>query len=163
MSSNIILVFDNIKGETKEDMYASDNGIDIMSFAWSSSRGATMGAGKGRSEGTAQISEISLMKTMDKASTPIHKYMCEGGNLQANIYMLKSAGDDTKFAYYHLELKDVLITTYSVSAADGGGIPTETFSLAFEQFTETYTMQNDDQTAGEAIEFAWDVGAGKNA
>lgn len=163
MSSNIILVFDNIKGETKEDLYASDNGIDISSFSWSSHRGATMGAGKGRSEGTAHVGEISLSKTMCKASTPIHKYMCEAGNLQADLYILKSAGDDTKFPYYHLKLKDVLITNYAVSASDGGGIPMESLTLAFEEFTETYTMQNDDQTAGEEIEFAWNVGSGKNA
>jgi type VI secretion system secreted protein Hcp len=163
MASNIILVLDKIEGETKDSDYASENGIDLGSFSWSGSRGATTGMGKGRSEGIARLSNISLSKSMDKSSVNLMKFMCEAGNLKGTLYFLKSAGDDTKFAYFKIEMTDVMIADYSISASAEGGTPMESFSLAFEEFKEIYTQQNDDQTEGTAIEFAWNVGSGKNA
>ena len=163
MASNIILVLDSIEGETKDSDYESENGIDIGSFSWSGSRGVTTGMGKGRSEGIARVSNINLSKSMDKSSVNLMKYMCEAGNLQGTLYFLKSSGDDSKFPYFKIALKDVIIADYSVSASAEGGTPMESFSLAFEEFTETYTLQNDDQTSGAEIEFAWNVGSGKNA
>ena len=113
----------------------------------------------GWSGGTVSISEITLSKMLDEASTKLFQACCAGKmHTKALISVVKQA-TDTKTAnspYLTYALEGVYVVGYSASS--GGDRPSESFSLAFKKITIKY-MTADDKGAltAKAPEVSWDL------
>ena len=66
--------------------------------------------------------------------------------------------------YYRYELKNVLVTSYSVSgAAQSEDVPSEDFSLNFEEIKVTYTENDNKGKKKGNVEYGWKVEEGEKA
>ena len=79
---------------------------------------------------------------------------------KVEIHMTASYTDAGRVTYYAYELKDVMISSYSVS----GGCedkPSEAMSLNFEEIKSTYTECDNKGKKKGNVEYEWRVAEGK--
>jgi type VI secretion system secreted protein Hcp len=138
---------DGIKGESQDKTYKDK--IQIENWTWHVSNPASFERGQGGSSGVVNVNDISLTKFVDLSSKDLIKYLCAGNHMATGkLTVLKDTGADELLPYYVIDLKKVKVTSYSASAADSADKLMETFTLAFEQFLVTYTLQSETGGAG---------------
>ncbi len=69
---------------------------------------------------------------------------------------------DSRQTYLRYELKDVMVTSHSISGASQGK-PMESFSLNFEEIKVTYTEMDTKGNKVGKVEYGWNVPVGKKA
>jgi type VI secretion system secreted protein Hcp len=110
-------------------------------------------AGGGASAAKTEISPISISKLIDKSS-PVLFINCATGKRipTATLYARR---DGNVFDYFTLTLSDLLVSSVTQSAADGGII--ETVSLSFSKITLTYVEQNPNGAPGASVSSSFDL------
>ncbi len=156
MAGNIILELEGVEGESEDSVLKAK--IDISSFSWGLSNMAAGSLGKGSSAGTADLADISLQKTMDKSSTMLFINCAKGQHHPtATLHIRKTGGDDTPKDYLKYTLNEVYITSYSTGGSEGGGLPSESFSLNYAKIKMEYFIQDADGIMQPAGEQTYDV------
>ena len=138
MAADNFLKIDGINGESTDDKHK--DWIEILSYnfgvsqqASAAGRSATAAAASHR----ADFQDLSIVKLMDVASTPIFKACVKGTTIKEVILELCRAGGD-KQKYMEFKLSDVIIS--SVSTGGGGsGEATESVTFNFGKIVQTYT------------------------
>jgi type VI secretion system secreted protein Hcp len=153
-----------VQGEATD---ASHKGwIELASFQFSQSParsggGSSPGAGAGR----VNLSEISVTKHVDKASTPLRMAMGAGTHFKdAIIELTKPSADGRTATYYRVTMSDVAISSDRVNAASGASpTPTESVTFNFGKIAVEYSPQKADgspaqyQTVHEGYDIATNV------
>lgn len=149
-----------IKGNVTADGYADWIRLDSMQFGIG--RGISMEAGhmSNREATRPSISEVTVSKMMDASSSGMFKESVTGSEgVKVFIDVVKTGSDKIeKFVTY--ELEDVLVSSYSVSAGDGGA-PGESISLSFAKITMSYTAGGKDNKGGTPARVGYDLTLGK--
>jgi type VI secretion system secreted protein Hcp len=148
MAVNAYLYVDTVTGPS-----TSKTGfIDILSFSIGASNTSTYGAGASGMEakaGRADLSNLSIMKVLDKTSTTLFNHCCSGDILK-KVYILYDKPVGTEQAdYYRVYLQDALITSVQQSGSNEN--PTESVSFAFQAIEIAYKAEKDDGTLDGAI------------
>jgi type VI secretion system secreted protein Hcp len=162
MAMDMFLYFDTasgIKGETKDKVYKSKGGIDVLAWSWglSNSGSAHMGAGQGA--GKANFQDISFTKYVDLASTKLMTSCATGTHIKDAKLVVRKAGG-SPLEYLLIELSDCLISSYSTGGSGGEDRLTENVSLNFAIVKIDYKTQKEDGTEGtEKGNFAYDIPA----
>jgi type VI secretion system secreted protein Hcp len=137
MASDYLLELDGIKGESKDDFHRGT--LQIESFSWGVSNSAT-GAGIGHKQ-------FEFTKKVDKSSPLLFQSCCTGKHIpKAVLYGRKSTAEPS--AYYTVTLTDVLISSY-LGDAEGGDIPSDSFSLNYAKIKFDYTYRSSLVTSGD--------------
>ena len=114
----------------------------------------------GNHQGKPALGEILVTKEIDKSSPKLAEAICNGHAFpKVEIHLSEYfAGGTGSVVYYAYELKNVIITSYSVGGSTKGEeVPMEEFSLNFEEIKWTY-METDSKGVSEAVlEFTWNV------
>jgi type VI secretion system secreted protein Hcp len=122
------LKFDGIKGETADN--APKGEIEIQSWSWGETNA---GRSSGLPTGKRQHKPITITKVVDKASPILQQASTSGRSIPAmEVALPKKGGGAGEYMKY--ELKNVKVTSYSVSSS-GGSVQTETFTLTYEETT----------------------------
>ncbi len=116
--------------------------IDILSFSFGASQTAVIGPGSSGGEaraGRADVSNVSIMKVLDKTS-PLLFDDCVTGNYlaTADITYDKPMGDQQE-DYFKIHMEKVLITSIQLSGSSEN--PTESISFAFEKIKISYNPE----------------------
>jgi type VI secretion system secreted protein Hcp len=162
MAMDMFLYFDTasgIKGETKDKVYKSKGGIDVLAWSWglSNSGSAHMGAGQGA--GKANFQDISFTKYVDLASTKLMTSCATGTHIKDAKLVVRKAGG-SPLEYLLIELSDCLISSYTTGGSGGEDRLTENVSLNFAIVKIDYKTQKEDGTEGtEKGNFAYDIPA----
>jgi type VI secretion system secreted protein Hcp len=152
-----------VQGEATD---ASHKGwIEVVSFQISQTQPRSGGGSTGAGAGRVNLSEISVTKHLDKASTPLREAMTAGTHLKdAIIELTKPSADGRTVTYYRVTLSDVLISSDRVNVASGASpTPTESLSLNFTKIAVEYSPQKADgspaqyQTVHEGYDIATNV------
>jgi len=117
------------------------------------------GNGASRRRGDVILEDITLSKTADKASPKLAEAVCDGRVFpKVEIHIPAASGDPTGSTQYTYELRNVRVTSYSVSASGASGgedRPTEQISLNFEEIKVSYARP---MTKGKGhVETTWKV------
>jgi type VI secretion system secreted protein Hcp len=148
------LDLDGIEGEAQDSKF---NGkIEIQSFHWGASNNSSYISGTGGNIGKGQIQDISISKFMCKASPELFKRCVTGKQIsKGKLSLCKLAGDDenSKLAYYEVELENVVITSHQFAASGGQQLPMESITLHFVVAKSTYKPQQNDGSLGGGIPF----------
>ena len=153
MAQDLFLKIDTIPGESQK----RKDEIDIASFAFGVNQTGTFATGgKGGGAGKATFHDISLTKSVDKASPKLFQACAKGTHFPKMIITSQKAGDKP-MVYYVLELGDVLISGLHNSGAGDADQLHESFTLNFATAKFTYTEQKSDGTAGPKTEAGHDV------
>jgi type VI secretion system secreted protein Hcp len=113
--------------------------ITIDSFQMGAGRSiSSSGGGKDRETSNPSISEVTLTKSMDQASTDLFIQAICGKSLgKATIDFIQTGGTDAKDQIFlQYELTDAIISSYSVSS--GGDRPSESIAINFTQIFMKY-------------------------
>lgn len=133
----IYVKWDGVIGNVTANGYAGHMAVD--SFSFGVGRGITMEAGNmaNREAGRPSISEITLSKVADNATTSIFKESVSGSKgKKIELKFVKTGADKvTEFMTY--ELEDALVSGYSMSAG-AEGEPIENISLSFSKIMVKY-------------------------
>jgi len=153
--------FDGIDGEALDKGHKAWS--DLFSCSQVIHRAGGGATGAARRRGSAQIEDIRCAKLLDKASNKIAESVCLGKIFPKVVIEFcadtTNAGRETYFKY---ELKNVMVTSYSVSGG-ANDKPHEDFSLNFEEIKCTYSEVDEKGSKKGNIEYGWKVEAGEKA
>jgi type VI secretion system secreted protein Hcp len=149
-----------VKGNVTADGYKDWIRLDSMQFGVG--RGISMEAGhmSNREATRPSISEMSIAKMMDGASSGMFKESLVGSEgVKVVIDVVRTSADKLeKFVSY--ELENVLVSSYSLSAGSESA-PAEGISLSFGKITMSYSAADGKNKAGGPERVGYDLMAGK--
>ena len=156
----------DIKGEATDNEHKE--WIEVLSFAQSIVRGGGL-TGQSRRRGDVILDDIVCVKELDKSSPKLAESICTGMifplvEIEFTKATTNADGTAGRVTYYKYELTNVMVTSYNISgSAQGEEVPTEQFSLNFEEIKVTYT-EVDKQTGANKgnVEYSWKVEEGSN-
>lgn len=157
--SDFILVIKGVEGETADDKFKGDKGIDIESFSWGISNSGSASAVGGAGSGKASFSDLSLMKKVDKSSPKLAYSAANGSHFEEAVLHVRKQGEGQQ-EYYTVTLTDLLVTSFQASAGGGPEIH-ESFSLNYAKIKFDYKPQKPDGSLDSAVNFGYDLKAGK--
>lgn len=140
MAVNAYLVIDGIDGPSTSRKKA----IDILSFSFGSSNTVVIGPGSSGAEsraGRADVSNVSIMKVLDKTSPVLFEHCVSGDYIKkVEIFYDKPLGDK-QADYFKVEMDNAVITSVQLSGSNEN--PTESVSFAFEKIKISYNPENE--------------------
>lgn len=153
--------FDGIDGEAKQKDH-KDWSV-IASFNQILHKPGTGSTG-GRRRGNAIVEDIIVSKKLDKSSPKIAEGLLKGKFFRkVEIDVTAPYSDAGKQTYYRYELKNVIVTSYSIHGTGGArDVPVEEFALNFEEIKVTYTERNRAGKSKGNVEYSWNVEEGES-
>jgi type VI secretion system secreted protein Hcp len=138
MAVNAYLVIDGRPGPST----SKTNAIDILSFSFGATQSAVIGAGSSGGEaraGRANVSDVTIMKVLDKVS-PLLFDDCVTGNYLTKVDIIydKPMGDNQE-DYFKIHMENALITSIQLSGSSEN--PMESVSFAFSKVKVSYNPQ----------------------
>lgn len=153
VQSAVFVKYDGVDGESKDQNH--DKWIDVLSVDWGVIRDEDAASGELRAP---KPKPFRITKEIDKATPLLMEALVTPGTAPRNLVVEytrdTSAG---RVVYLKYELKNVLISSYQVSGSgQAEGVPTEDFSLNFEEIKVTYTpLDEAGQRVGEDVASTW--------
>ena len=149
--------FEKVEGECQDKDHKGWS--DLLSFSQGLSQPGGGATGQTRRRGDVVCQDISCTKELDKASPKIAESICLGKVFpKVEIHLTASYTDEGRKTYYAYELKNVLVTNYSIGGAgQSEDVPTEQFSLNYEEIKTTYTENDSTGKKVGQVEYQWKV------
>ena len=159
-ASNYYLKIGDIKGESTDREHKE--WIIIESFSQGQAQTQSSGTGGPRSSHVV-FSDVSVSKELDKASPKIAEAVATGKHFPtAELHLTTTYDDGSQATYYAYELKNVQVVSYSISGqGQSEGVPTEQFSLNFEEIKVTYSELDENGNNKGNVEYSWKVEEGE--
>jgi type VI secretion system secreted protein Hcp len=111
--------------------------IDVKSWSWGVTNTSDLGGGGGGGAGRADLKELSIVKTVDKAS-PVLALKCANGQHLPEVVLTVDRPGGSHAPYLQITLTDAIITSVQPSGADDN-IPLEVVSFAYRAIELKYT------------------------
>jgi type VI secretion system secreted protein Hcp len=156
--SDYFLKIEGIEGESMDKDHKG--WIDILSFTHSIHQPSAAATGSTRRRGAVIIEDLTCSKELDKSSPKIQEAVCKGKVFPKVEIQLTRAGRGNKEPYYTYELKNVLITSFSISGQSDSSLPMEEFAFSFEEIKVTYTTYDANGRKTGNVEYEWKVEKG---
>lgn len=157
MALDMFLIIEGeISGETQDDKYSAEGGIDLLAWSWGVSQSGSFHVGGGGGAGKANFQDISCTKWIDKSSPVLMLYCANGDHFPSAKIVVRKAGKDP-LEYLTITMKKVMITSVSTGGSGGEDKLTENISLNFAEVHVDYIEQKDDGTEGEKPSFKWNI------
>jgi len=154
--------FDGVDGEAQDKDHKAWS--DLASFSQGLHQPGGASTGPTRRRGDVIVDDIGCVKELDKSSPKIAEAVCKGKVIpKVEIHVTASTTDAGRVTYYAYELKNVLVTSYNISGSgQAEEVPTEEFSLNFEEIKVTYTECDAKGSSKGNIEYSWKVEEGES-
>jgi|SRR5579863_113272 type VI secretion system secreted protein Hcp len=137
-----------IKGVPGPSTSLSD-AIDILSFSFGASNSAVFGPGASGGEsraGRADVSQVSVMKVLDKTSPTLFGNCVTGDYIDSvDVQYFKPMGNKQD-VYFKIHMEKVVITSIQFSGSNEN--PTESVSFAFAKVKVSYNPEKDGKLQG---------------
>ena len=159
LATTSFIKFDGVDGESTESSH--EQWSDLLSFGQGQHSPDAGGTGESRRRGAAIVEDVTLSKELDKASPKIAEAVLKGKVFPKVEIEVTSTYGEEQLTYYRYELTNVLVTSYNISGGDGS-VPTEDFSLNFEEIKVTYTEREADGSKKGNVEYEWKVEEGES-
>ena len=157
-------VFMNVFG-VKGDVQAAGftEAVLLHSFQWNVRRaiGSPKSSAKDRESGAASVSEITVTKENDDASTGLLRLALWGKAKKVQIHFTRTGDNQKLEVYLKYELENVLFSGYSTTS--DGDRPTETLSLNFTKITIHNMDSIADIATGTPDRCEYDLATGKGS
>jgi type VI secretion system secreted protein Hcp len=138
MAVDFYLKLEGITGEATDSNHKDE--IQLLSFSWGGSQVTSVSGTGGSGAGKVDLSDLSIMKHMDKASSGIFKAMISGTHIKTGTLTAVKAGAGGK-PFLKLSLEELFVTSLQTSASSE--VPTESVSFSYNKIKNEYWVQND--------------------
>lgn len=156
----IFMKYGTVKGDaTAEGHKGTDGWMEVSSFQFGIGRGiaTATGSGANREAGGPSVSEVTVTKQLDVATTPLIKEMATNKSVECVIEFCKTESSKLD-VYMRYTLTDTLLSAYSVSS--GGDRPSESLSLNFSKFECWEKSAATANTDGSPLTALYDIATG---
>ncbi len=154
----IYMNYEGITSDTTAEGH--EKWVELNSFQFGVGRGISSptGSSMNRESSAPSVSEITVTKVMDAATSALFDESLQGEGKKVTIDFCKT--DKGKLEVYETyTLTNCMISGFSTSS--GGDRPTESLSLNFTKVELKCTTHNADGTAGEPKTVTYDIGLAK--
>lgn len=146
MAFDAFLKIDGVPGESTDSKHK--DWIEILSFSHGVSQlsSGSQSSGGARSAERCNHADMSLVKTLDKASPKLNLFCCNGTHIkEIKLQLCRATGD--KQQYMEFKLEDSIVSSVRPGGSSQGGesLPLEEVSFNYGKITWTYT-ETDHQT-----------------
>jgi type VI secretion system secreted protein Hcp len=155
---DMFLKLEGIDGESADDK--KKDHIEIQSFAIGGANHGALASATGGGTNKVQLDDIHFTKTIDKASPNLFGALTVGRHIDKATVFVRKAGGDPK-DYFTITLTPCFVSSYNISGHQGGGMPTESFSLNYDKIEFEYKTQDDKGNLGPAIKTGWKTSTNK--
>jgi type VI secretion system secreted protein Hcp len=152
---DMFLKLDGIEGESTVDGHEGE--IDIDSISWGVSNTGSQAYGGGGGTGRADVSDVSFVKTVDKATSKLFLYCLSGKPISEAVLVQRKSGGDSPLDYEKITLSDCVISSAQKSSNGPSDSNHESFSLNFAAIKYEYFVQDEDGSGKPSGDFKWDV------
>jgi type VI secretion system secreted protein Hcp len=152
--ADMFLKLHNIKGESTDAKHKGE--IEVLSYSWTGTQSGTGHVGTGSGAGKVAIGDLQITKYVDSASPQLFQFLTKGDHIAEGLLTCRKAGGE-QLEYLKLKMEQVFITSVSVSGSQGHDSGTESVSLNFRKFTQTYTPQDEKGKPKTPVDFKWDI------
>jgi len=143
MSVDFFLKVDGADGESTQTGH--NNEIKIHSFSWGASQTTSVSGSGGSGAGKASLSDINIMKDLDKASPELFKMLLTGKHIDSAVLTAqKVTGDTSGKPFLTITFSEVFVTSQQISGSSE--IPSESNSFSYNTIKFDYSTQGDDGT-----------------
>lgn len=150
---DFFLKIDGIEGESTHEEHRGE--IEILSWSWGASN-STSAVGGGGGSGKANFQDLSLTKSVDKATPKLMLYCAQGRHIpSATLTVRRGTG-----TFMKIEMSNVFISSFKVSGDRATGAPVNEVRLRFSRVVITQFVQNSDGTTSE-VKAGYDLATNK--
>lgn len=159
----ILITLPNVTGDCEIPNFSGY--FTAESFSFSASREITESAKAGTRDvhiGMAEMQEVSLGKSMDKASVPLMKWAIAGTQIPGEVLIrfvetgANSSGDALHINFMNVKLDRTFVKSWSLSG-DADSRPTEELTLYFQYFAIAYVpFKGTDIDTSKKASVGWD-------
>ncbi|MGH1487487.1 MAG: Hcp family type VI secretion system effector [Cellvibrionaceae bacterium] len=143
--------FLHIEGIPGEVSDANHKGwIDLVQWTWGVSRQITSSTSTqgDRESSNATITDLTLVRNMDKATPKIFIETCCGRGKTIKLVQTKTGAGNGSDVFIEYTLKNALISNYQIDATnEGSSRPREEITISFVDVDMKYTQYDEDGNA----------------
>lgn len=154
MAVDMFLKLDGVEGESHDDTY--EGHMDILAWSWGASQSGTTHMGGGGGAGKVSVQDISITKFVDKASAKLFQHCATGKHITEGQIIVRKAGE-SPLEYIKIDMKEVMVTSYSTGGSGGEDRLTENVTLNFREFELVYTPQKEDGSGDSPVRFGYNI------
>jgi type VI secretion system secreted protein Hcp len=131
--------------------------IQLLSWSFGGSQTSSVSGTGGSGAGKVDLSDFSIMKTLDKASPKLLGTMAKGTHVKtATLTAVKAGG---KGPYLTITFGELFVTSVQWSASSE--IPSESVSFSYNHIKVEYKLQGEDGTLKTGAQCEYDVKGNK--
>lgn len=161
VSAQYFIRFEGVDGESRDRDH--QNWSDLISFEQSINAQTLPAAGAIRRRGAVTFGDLVCTKELDKASPKLAEAVAMGKVFpKVEIHAMRTFAGGERTTYYVCEMKNVVVSGYSIAGSSPEERPVETFSLNFEEIKVIYTEVDQAGRKKGNVEYTWKVAQGKN-
>ena len=159
-TGDMFLKLEGIEGESNDDK--KKNHIEIQSFSLGGANNGSFNTATGGGTSKVAMQDIHFTKQIDKSSPNLFGVLTAGKHIDKATVTVRKAGGDPK-DYLTITLTPCLVSSYNISGHDGGGMPSESFSLNYDKIEFDYKTQDDKGNLGASNKKTYEVSKNKAA
>ena len=140
MAVDYFLKLDGAQGESVADGHKDE--IQLLSWSWGGHNVTSVAGTGGSGAGKVDLSDLTIMKYVDKATTPLFKALVTGQHIKTGVLTaVKTGSGGGGKPFITLSLKELYVTSQQISASSE--IPTESVSFSYNEMKHEYSTQNE--------------------
>ncbi|MDB6141712.1 MAG: fimbrial protein [Pseudomonas sp.] len=154
MAFDAFIKIEGIPGDSLDAQHKDWIEITGYSFGAKQSVSRTASSAGGAAAGGVDVSDFTISKRLDRASSKLFEASCTGSPLKEVTLSLNRAGGE-KLKYFEIKLEEVMISNFTHIGESGE--PLEKITLNYGRIKTTYTHQ--DRATGQAggnVAGGWD-------
>jgi type VI secretion system secreted protein Hcp len=154
MAVDMFMKIDGVTGEAKDSAHGDE--IDVIAWTWGMQQSGSRHTGGGGGSGKVNVQDLSFTKYVDKSSTDLMLFCCNGKHVKEATLTVRKAGE-SPVEYIKVKMSDCLISGVSTGGSGGEDRLTENVTLNFSKVEVEYTPQKEDGSGDAPATMGWDV------
>ena len=158
MASDIFAKIGTILGESTDAKHKNE--IDVLAWSWGVMQSGSMAYGGAGATRKASFNDFNFTHHIDKATPLLMKACAVGTHIPDATITVRKAGKGQQ-EYLVMKMTDVLITSVTMSVAEGAPDTAENVTLQFAKIDLEYKPQKADGSLDVGLHFKYDIKANK--
>lgn len=154
MAVDMFIKIDGVTGESKDSAHGEE--IDVIAWTWGLQQSGSRHVGGGGGSGKVNVQDLSFTKYVDKSSTDLMLFCCNGKHVKEATLTVRKAGE-TPLEYIKVKMSDCLVSGVTTGGSGGEDRLTENVTLNFSKVEVEYTPQKEDGSGDAPATMGWDI------
>jgi type VI protein secretion system component Hcp len=152
------LKLNGIDGESVDKSHPKE--IEVLAWNWSASTSVSISGGM-LTAGELSFNDLSVTKTVDKASPKLLEYMTQGTVIPDGKITVVKPGFSPPAQYFEFAMTNMLVTSVALSGDSVADSVAETVTFAGAVISETYFITDSSGETTDQVSVTYDIASGQ--